>query len=332
MKRLLPLVLLGLLGCNLIPVPRPSPTSPETPSPPAPTASQPEAALGTGANPLILALAPSARPDPGVLTAGKTLEARLEGLTGYKIVAVIPPTETKLVEAFHSGNAHLGVLSPFGYLLASQEGDVQAAFARQRDGKTFYGAEFIVQSEAGFSPYYDAIKGENTADAGAALMQFNNKKPCWADSLSPSGYVVPLGFLTAAGIHTREPAFVAGHPTVVRAVYATGICDFGATYIDARRYPGLEDEFPDVMKKVSIVWLIPPIIPYETLVFARNVNGDMRRSLTRALVEFMSTDEGRSVMQKLYGLDAMQVVQDGQYAEFRRAVRDSGLDLSSLVK
>ena len=128
------------------------------------------------------------------------------------------------------------------------------------------------------------------------------------------------------------PAFVAGHPTVVRAVYAGGICDFGATYIDARAFPGLEDQYPDVMKKVVVIWRVPPIIPYDTLVFAHGMDVDLRRSLIRAFVDIMSGDPGKSVMQTLYGFDAMQVVQDSQYEEFRKAVKASGLDISDLLK
>jgi len=48
----------------------------------------------------------------------------------------------------------------------------------------------------------------------------------------------------------------------VHAFYAQGACDFGATYIDARTYPGLEDSFPDVLTKVIVVWRTPNIIPY----------------------------------------------------------------------
>ena len=55
MKRLIPLVLLGLLGCGLIPTPEPTPVP--TPSlTSVPTASIPDAPLGTDKNPLILAL------------------------------------------------------------------------------------------------------------------------------------------------------------------------------------------------------------------------------------------------------------------------------------
>ncbi len=331
MKRLLPLLLLGLLGCGLLPTPQPTPM-PTVVATLTPTAPAPDAALGSAKNPLILALAPSARPTTNVISAGNVLKSQLEKSTGYKIIVAAPSSETELVKAFANGNTHIGVLSPFGYLMANNAGDADAAFARQREEAIFYGAQFIVQSEAGFTSYFDSVKHENSADASVALAQFNDKKPCWTDPLSPSGYVVPFGFLSQAGVETRKPAFVSGHPTVVRAVYAQGICDFGATYIDARTYPGLEDEFPDVLKKVVVVWRIPDIIPYETLVFVHGMTVDMRRSLERAFVDAVSTPSGKSAMQVLYGFDAMQIVQDGQYNEFRKAVKASGMTLNNLVK
>jgi phosphonate transport system substrate-binding protein len=331
MKRLLLLVVFGLLACGLVPAPQPAVTPTVAPTPTA-TAPVETAALGTEKNPLILALVPSARPAPDVLAAGNVLKALLEKATGYRLISVIPPSETELVGAFAAGNAHIGVLSPFGYLLASKDGDAQAAFARQQNGAIFYGAQFVARSDAGFISYFDPIKNENIAEAPVALAQFNDKKPCWTDELSPSGYIVPLGFLGQVEVQTREPAFLAGHPSVIRAVYAGGICDFGATYVDARAYPGLEDDYPDAMKKVVVVWRIPPIIPYETLVFGHGLSEDMRRALTRAFVDLMSTDQGKSAMQTLYGFSAMEVVRDGQYEDFRRVVKASGLDLGGLIK
>lgn len=310
-----------------------SPTPPvATVTPTVTLAPIPTAALGDVKNPLILSLAPAPRLDPNAFNASQVLIAHLEKSTGYQFITIAPTSETELIQRFQNGDAHIGMLSPFGYLLASQNGSVDAIFARQQDGSAFYGAQFIVRSDAGFLPYFDTVKNENTADVSTALVQFQNKKPCWADQLSPSGYVVPLGFLAEAGIQTDDPAFVAGQPTVVRAVYAQGVCDFGATYIDARTYPGLEDAFPDVLTKVIVVWRIPNIIPYETLVFSSNMDNDMSRVLTRAFVDAMDTPDGSSAMQTLYGIDAMQVAQDGQYQDFRKAVKASGLDLSSLVK
>jgi len=319
-------------------IPRLPPTASPTPigatATPAATALAPvpTAALGDPKNPLVLALAPAPRLDPNALNASKVLIAHLGKSTGYQFITIAPTSESELIGRFQTGAAHIGVLSPFGYLLASNQGSVDAAFARQQDGSAFYGAQFIVRSDAGFVSYFDSVKKENTADVSTALEQFQNKKPCWADPLSPSGYVVPLGFLAEAGVQTDDPAFVAGQPTVVRAVYAQGICDFGATYIDARTYPGLEDAFPDVLTRVSVVWRTPNIVPYEILAFSSSLDSNMSRTLTRAFVDAMDTPDGSSAMQTLYGIGSMQVVQDSQYQDFRKAVKASGLDLSSLLK
>jgi len=336
MRRLLVLLLVGLSGCGLLPRPQPTVSATlapvtVTPSVTAP-APLPTAALGDAKNPLILALAPAPRLDPNAVTSSKVLIAHLEKSTGYQFNTIAPVSESELIQRFQNEDAQIGVLSPFGYLLASEAGSVEVAFARQQDGNAFYGAQFIARSDAGFLPYFDSVKNENTSDASTALAQFQNKKPCWSDPLSPSGYVVPLGLLNESGVPTDQPAFVAGQPTVVRAVYAQGICDFGATYIDARSYPGLEDAFPDLLTKVVVVWRTSSIIPYETLVFAGSMDNDMRRVLTRAFVDAMDTPDGNSAMQTLYGMAAMQVAQDEQYQDFRKAVKASGLDLSSLVK
>ncbi len=329
----LPLIVLGLLSCNLVPalLPISTPTIPPTPAPTS-TASLPDGTPGTTQNPLLLALPPSPQPSQDVLTAGKTLTSLLAKATGYKIQAVIPPDETALVKAFGNRDADIGKLSPYAYLLANNQEYAEAALAREDNGKIFYGAQYIVQNGSGFTAFFDPISEENSVDSGVALPQFKDKKPCWTDELSPSGYVVPLGLLGEASVPVQKPAFLASHASVVRAVYAGGICDFGATYVDARAYPGLQDAFPDVLKKVVVVWRIPPIIPYETIVYAHDMQEDMRRNLTRAFVDLMSVPNGKSAMDTLYGFSALQVVQDSQYDEFRKAVKASGLDLATLIK
>jgi ABC-type phosphate/phosphonate transport system substrate-binding protein len=138
--------------------------------------------------------------------------------------------------------------------------------------------------------------------------------------------------LRQAGVATREPAFLAGHPAVVRALYAGGICDFGGTYAGAIAYPGLEDELPEVTERIVVIWRIPAIIPYETLVFSRRLPVEMRRLLTRTLVDLMATPEGKAAIQTLYGFNAMQIVNDGQYADFRAAVEAAGLELPTLIR
>lgn len=300
--------------------------STDTPAPLLPTPQ-----LGLAENPLILALPPSANSSEQI-EAAKLLASQFTERTGYTVVTVVPDSYTALVEALEKGNAHIVLLDPYAYELAYRKGLVKAIYAVMKDGESMYGAQFLATRKGGFESFYDAISDENTADAKTALAQFADKKPCWSDETSASGYVVPLGFLNENQIVTKPAAFVGGHPTVVRSLYASGICDFGATYIDARKFPSLEDEFPDLMEQVIIVWQIPAIIPYDVLALSTNMPEDMRQLFSEQIAAIMQTDNGRAAFKVAYGIEELQVANDGFYEEFRIYVDESRVDLSALVK
>ncbi|MBK8422076.1 PhnD/SsuA/transferrin family substrate-binding protein [Candidatus Villigracilis saccharophilus] len=337
MKKLLLILSLAILGCSLpvqlqltsgTPTPSPAPTQTPTPAPtPLPT-SEP----GTKTNPLILALAPSPRPDDAVAAAGQVIAAFIEKQTGFTIVIVQNTSESELVEALVKGNAHIASLSPYGYVLARENNSVEAVLASVRNGELFYGTQFIANRESGFTSYFDSARNENTAEAVVALKQFQDKKPCWSDSASPSGYVVPLGLLMQSQVETRSGAFIEGQPSVVRAVYADNICDFGATFIDARQSPVLEADYPDVMDKVHVIWRAPKIIPYENISISNRLPFEMRRVIQRAFIDLMLTPEGKAAVQTVYGLDELQIVEDTAYDSFVLYLQASGLELQDLFK
>ena len=222
--------------------------------------------------------------------------------------------------------------SPFGYLSARENDSVTAILASVRDGQTFYGTQFIANREGGFVSYYDDELGDNIENANNALRQFQDKKPCWSDPASPSGYVVPLGLLNQAGVGVSSAAFLEGQSSVVRAVYAEGICDFGATFIDARQLPSLEADYSDVMDRVNIIWRMDKIIPYENISLSNSLPIEMRRVIQRAFIDLMLTPEGKSAVQTVYGIDELQIAEDVMYDDFAMYVKASGLDLAELIK
>lgn len=289
------------------------------------------AELGLAENPLILALPPSANSQEQI-DAANVIASQFTERTGYTVVTVIPDSYLALVDALEQGNAHIVVLDPLAYELAYQKGLVQAAYAVLREDEGKYGAQFLASRKGGFTSYFDEGTGENLDEAPIALAQFADKKPCWTDETSPSGYVVPLGYLNANQIATKPAAFVEGHPTVVRSLYASGICDFGATYIDARKFPSLEDEFPDLLEQVIVVWQIPPIIPYEVVAFSTRMPPGMRELFASFVPAIMQTESGKAAFNTAYGIEQMEPVNDGYYEEFHRYVSASGLDLSTLLK
>ena len=304
----------------------PNPTPTDTVPPPFATAE-----LGLAENPLILALPPSAN-TPAQIDAAKVIASQFTERTGYVVVTVVPDDYTSLVEALELGNAHIVLLDPYAYELAYQKGLVHASYAVLQEGEGKYGAQFLASRRGGFISYFDEGTDENLEEAPVALTQFADKKPCWSDETSPSGYVIPLGYLNENQIVTKSPAFVEGHPTVVRSLYASGICDFGATYIDARKFPSLEDEFPDLIEQVIVVWQIPPIIPYEVLAFSTKMPQGMRELFVSLIPAIMQTEAGKAAFKTAYDIDELEPVNDGYYQDFRFYVERSGVDLTTLVK
>jgi phosphonate transport system substrate-binding protein len=292
----------------------------------------PTVELGLAENPLILALPPSTDSQEQI-DAAKVIASQFTERTGYTVVTVVPDSYSALVEALGQGNAHIVVLDPYAYELAFQRDLVRASYAVLKDEEGKYGAQFLARRRGGFSSYFDEGIGENTVEeSSAALAQFADKKPCWSDETSPSGYVIPLGYLNENQIVTRSPAFVGGHPTVVRSLYASGICDFGATYIDARKFPSLEDEFPDLVEQVIVVWQIPAIIPYDVLAFSTSMPPEMRNLFASLIPAILQTDAGIAAFKTAYDIDELEPVNDGYYEEFRIYVDESGVDLTTLVK
>lgn len=337
-KYLLPFLLLiasiVLSDCSLpraLTPPTITPTS--SPIPFIPTDTPPAlstAQLGLVENPIILALPPSAN-SAEQITAARYIANEFNKRTGYAVVTVIPNSYSELVQAFQNGNAHIALLTPYAYTLAYQQGSVYAAFATLKDDKATYGAQFLATRDGGFKSYFDTSIEKNTAEAKEALLQFIDKKPCWSDETSASGYVIPAGYLLANNITTKPAAFVAGHPTVVRSLYAQGICDFGGTYIDARKFPSLEDEFPDLMEKVILVWRIPEIIPYDLIAFSSQMPQGMRNLFSDQILALMQTTEGLAAFKTVYGIETIQPQNDAFYEEFRKYVEASDVDISKLL-
>jgi len=336
MKKLLLTLSIVIFGCTYpaqLIQGTPTPTLAPTHLPTATLTPHPTAEPGTEKNPLILALGVSPHPSEEMLAAGDVIAAFIELRTGYRIVTVAPASESALVDALDKGNAHIASLSPFGYLLARKNDSVTAVMASVHDGQAFYGTQIIANRESGFVSYYDAVRNENTTDQSAeALKQLQDKKPCWSDSTSASAYVVPLGLLNQAQVPTLSGAFLEGQPNVVRAVYASDICDFGATFIDARQSPILEANYADVMERVVVLWRAPNIIPYENISLSNSLPVEMRRVIQRAFIDLILTPEGKAAIQTVYGIDALQIAEDAMYADFELYAKASGLNFADLIK
>jgi len=143
--------------------------------------------------------------------------------------------------------------------------------------------------------------------------------------------VIPLGLLNQVQVQTRPAAFVGGQTTVVRSLYLGGICDFGASYIDARKFPSLENEYPDLVEQVRVIWRTPEIIPYEVLAFSTQMPQPMRELFANIIPAVFQTDSGNAAFKEAYDIDVLQGVNDDDFRDFHLAVENSGVDLSAIL-
>jgi phosphonate transport system substrate-binding protein len=343
LRLLIPLLALILTACNL-----PSAAPAVTASVPteglsaAPTASPtplptplPGVPLGTDGNPIIMAVIPSSERE--LPDAARDLAAQLTNLTGLVIVPYAPATYSEVVQALGDGRAHIAWLPPFPYLLAHEKGFADAALGTTILGQDLSAAQFLVNKQLvvnrTFTSYFDAATGSNLADAVTALKQFEDKKPCWTDPYSPTGYVVPFGILNENGIQTKTGAFVQGHATVIKSLYQDPegtICQFGVTIADHQIF--IASGYEDAADKVVVVWKTEAIVPFDGVAYATSLPDEMRLSITSALLVMIQTEEGNAALRDTYQIDGLKLIDDTFYDNLRHMLEQSGLNLSDLVR
>jgi len=310
-----------------------------TEAPAAPAATEEPKPIGTADNPVIIALAPSATAEQ-LTVGGEAIATFMKEETGLEYKVIIPNSYTALVEAMASGNAHVGFMPTFAYLLAKQAGAADVKLVVVRNGSDFYGAQFVAHADMGFTVYFDPETNTNTADAETALAQFSGKRPCFTDPLSVSGYIIPGGLLKQYGVDYKTPASVQGHPQVIQAIYsgvdtskevpAGYICDFGVSYIDARTSDKVH---ADVMDKVVVIWRTDPIIPNDNISFSSAMPAEVGDKVKAGFLAMSDSEEGIEILKNAgYEIQGLKESEDSFYDAFRAALQASGLDITTMVK
>ena len=346
MKRLLILLLLTLTACNF---PMATPDLPtatatvaaSTPTPgrvatqPALPTPTPETPLGTEANPIVLSIPPSR--EQTISDAARDVTAQLSHLTGLVIVPYAPTSYKDALDALGAGQTHIAFLAPFPYLFAHEKYQADMALVTSVLGRDLSAAQFLVNRELVdkrvFTLYYDSVTKTNLADASVALKQFTDKKPCWTDPYSATGYVLPFGLLLENGINVKPGAFVQGHATVIKSLYQDPdgfICQFGVTIADNQVF--IASGYDDAAEKVQIVWMTEAVVPFDGIAYAASLPDALRVSVSAAFLSMIQTEEGNAALRDAFQIDGLKLADDTFYDPLRRVLTESGLLLSELIK
>ena len=309
-------ILTMLVGFVLAACGTPTPSAPAVPDTDCPTAAPETAApasnLGTPENPIIMSFVPSGDTQE-IIASGDEIAAMLSEMTGLTINANVATSYAAVVEAMGAGNAQIGWLNTFGYVLANERYDVEVGLATVRNGNPFYQGQIVANADSGISELAD-ITGQTM---------------CYVDPLSTSGFIIPRIQLAAAGVDvdTLQSQDAGSHPNVITAVY-NGDCDAGASFVDARST--ISEQFPDVNDRVVVI-AESPEIPNDTVSFSSDLPADLRQQIVDGLLAITETEEGQPALLQVYSIDTLQVVDDSFYDEFRTVLDASGINIEELA-
>lgn len=271
--------------------------------------------LGTEGNPIVWSFVPSGEMER-VAAGAREVGDMLHDRTGFYFDTNVAAEYAGVIEALSTDppKAHMASMATFAYILAADRGVAQAALVSVRYGSPTYSCQFIVRTGSGIRKITD-LKGKSFA------------RP---DPLSTSGWIIPMLTMRAEGLKPESDLArivdVGSHEGVVAAVY-NGEVDAGSTYVDARIR--LEQDHPDVMKKVSVIKLTVDI-PNDGVQFSPSLPKEKQELIVKALLEIAGTEKGKEALNRAYQWEALEKHDDSFYDPFRQILQASGLGVDAL--
>ena len=271
-----------------------------------------KAPLGSADNPIKFMFLPSV---DAKLIASRTGEVKafLESNTPYKYKFAVPSSYVAVVEAFGTKRVDVAVINTFGYIMAHEKYGVNAMMTLTRHGKTDYKAQIVARADSDINKLED----------------INGKKFAYVDPASTSGYLLPAKLFKEKKIVPKETVFARKHDNVITMVYQKQV-DAGATFYsppeegkinDARRL--VLTQYPKIVEEVKIVELTSSI-PNDPVIFRAAMPDEMKTKIVDSLLQYVKTEEGKSVFKDLYGGDDFIKSTDASYDPVRNMLKELG--------
>jgi len=250
-----------------------------------------------------------------VLDSAQAIAKLVSDKTGFKIKTFVATEFAGVVEAMCNGQAQMGALNTFSYILASSRKCADVGLVSVRNNSTSYRGQIITKADSGIKTLAD-LKG---------------KTFCRPDPLSTSGWIIPSILLKANKIDPatdlRQVVDVGGHDAVVENVYNSN-CDAGATFDDARG--NVEKKYPDVRDKVVVI-AYSAAIPNDTVSFAPAMDAKQRATIVKALLEIVADKANADVIKKVYNWTGLAEAKDAFFDDFRQSLDAAGVKVEALM-
>lgn len=250
-----------------------------------------------------------------VLASAEDLAKLVSDKSGVKLKTVVATEFAGVVEAMCNGQAQIGALNTFGYILARSRNCADVALVSVRNKSNYYRGQIIARADSDIKKLED-LKG---------------KTFCRPDPLSTSGWIIPSITLKANKIDPakdlKQVVDVGGHDAVVENVYNKN-CDAGATFDDARTQ--IEKKYPDVREKIAIIQYSANI-PNDTVSFEPKFDAKKREAIVKALLEVAKDPKNAEMLRKVYNWTGLAEAKDAFFDDFRQQLDAAGVKVTELL-
>ena len=210
-----------------------------------------------------------------------------------------------LISDIQDGTVHITWLPPQILITLENQRFIKPVLLSNHFGVYQYSTQILANIDQGYQSYYDPILNQSTETAAVALAQLDGLRPCWVDSDSISGYLLPAAIFRENDIELAEGVITKNPSSTIRALIIGGICDFGATYGgngDPRTASSLAD-IPDVMEKIEIIWRSDPIIPNYTIAFHSDIPDSIQLELKKSFQTISNSLDGYQLFSAALGYE-----------------------------
>jgi len=260
---------------------------------------------------LVMGFVPS-QDSENIASTVEPLADRLSEELDIDVEGKVMTNYNALVEALGAGQVQIAFIPAFGYILASEQYDVNVILKSMRDGSGTYKAQYLVREDSGID----------------SLEDLEGKVWAFSDKGSTAGYLFPakhlmeeLDFDSASDLENDffdSLIEVGGHDTAAEAVLE-GDADVATTFDDVR--DNLEEDYPSIREDLKVVdYTID--IPNDTITVPDELSDDLVENIREAFLAFNDDPEMIEIMNEVYNWDGIEEAEDSEYEVVRETYHE----------
>ena len=143
--------------------------------------------------------------------------------------------------------------------------------------------------------------------------------------------------VTQNNISYERPVLTYSFSSSIRALYVKGICAYAVTYAlsaDPRTSSEVISDLTDVIDKVPVIWISPPVIPNLNLSVSKQMELPLQNRISEFLRNFSREESGKNLLSQMLNYEVAQLepLHDTSYQTLRDLLLTTDVRLAALVR